>query len=82
MAEICQRYLEGFGMPADWTLDIVVPIMKGMGDIRTCSCYGVLKLLEHVMKVVEGVFEKRLPIIMSFDMLFCLREEQLMLCLS
>ena len=45
----------------------MVPIFKGMGDIRNCSCYRALKLLEHGMKVVERVLEKRLHRIVSVD---------------
>ena len=47
-------------MPAELALSIVVPIFKGKGDIMNCSCYGAVKLLEHGMKVVEKVLEKRL----------------------
>ena len=39
MAEICQKVLDGFGIPAEWALRIVVPIFKGNGDTRNCSCY-------------------------------------------
>ena len=39
MAEICQRVLDGFGMPVEWALSIVVSIFMGKGDIRKCSCY-------------------------------------------
>ena len=46
MAEICQKVLHGFGMPAEWALYIVVPIIKGMGDIKNCSWYRVVKLLD------------------------------------
>ena len=60
MAEICQKVLDGFGMPAKWTLSIVVPIIKGKGDIQNCSCHRAVKLHEHEMKVVERVLEKRL----------------------
>ena len=67
MAEICKKVLDGFGMPAVWALSIVVPIIKGKGDIRNCSCYGAVKLLEHGMKVVERVFEKILCRIVSVD---------------
>ena len=58
MAEIFQKVLDGFGKPAEWAPSIVVPIFKGKGDIRNCSCYRVVKLLEHGMKVVEMVFKK------------------------
>ena len=50
--------LDGFGMPAEWSLSIVVPIFKGNGVIRNCSYYGTVKLLEHGMKVVERVEER------------------------
>ena len=87
MTEICQKVLDGFEMPAEWALSIAVPIIKGKGDIRKSSCYRVLKLLEHCMKVVERVFEKRLcrivvEMLMKCNFALCLRVEQLMLCLS
>ena len=59
MAEICQRILDGFVMPAEWTLSIVVSVIMRKGDIRNCSCYRAVKLLEHGMKVVERVLEKK-----------------------
>ena len=34
-------------MPVEWALSIVVPVFKGKGDIRNCSCYRAVKLLEH-----------------------------------
>ena len=53
MAEICQKVLDGFGMPAEWAISIVVPIFKGKGDIQDCGCYRAVKLHEHGMMVVE-----------------------------
>ena len=38
MAEICQKVLDRFVMPAEWALSIVAPIFKGKGDIRNSSC--------------------------------------------
>ena len=37
MAEICQKVLDGFGIPAEWAQSIVAPIFKGKGDITNCS---------------------------------------------
>ena len=54
-------------MPVEWAIRIVVPIVKGKGDIRNCSCNGVLKLLEHGMKVVKRVLKKMLHGIVSVD---------------
>ena len=59
--------IDGFWMPAEWALGIVVSIFKGKGDIRNGSCSRAVKLLEHGMKVVERVLEKRLCRIVSVD---------------
>ena len=45
-------------MPVEWALSIMVSLFKGIGDINNYSCYGVGKLFEHGMKVVERVLEK------------------------
>ena len=58
MVELCHRVLHGFGMPAEWTLEIVVSIFKVKVDIRNCSCCAAVKLLEHEMKVMEMVLDK------------------------
>ena len=60
MAEIYQKVLDGFGMPAKWALSIVVPIFKGNGDIRNCSCYGAVMFFEHGIILVENLVEIRL----------------------
>ena len=39
---------------------MVVPLYKGKGNMLECGNYHTIKLLEHGMKVVEHVFEKRL----------------------
>ena len=54
-------------MSAEWALRTVVPIFKGKGNIRNRSCHRVGKLLQCCMKVVERVFEKRLPRIVLVD---------------
>ena len=53
MAVLCQRILDGLGMPAEWFLIIVVPIYKVKGDIMKCSCYGAVKLHGPGMMMVE-----------------------------
>ena len=58
MAKIC-KIVDGFKMPVEWVLCTVVPIFKGKCDIRNCSCNRAGKLLDHGMKVVEMVQEKR-----------------------
>ena len=41
-AEMCQRVTDGFGMPVEWALSIVVPIFKRKGDILKCGSYGAV----------------------------------------
>ena len=67
MADMHQRVLVGFRMPVELALSTVVPILKLKGDIRNCSCYKAVKLLEHCMNVVERVFEERLHRIVYVD---------------
>ena len=37
MAEICQKVLDGSGLPDEWALSMVVPIIKGKCDVWNCS---------------------------------------------
>ena len=47
-------------MSAEWALSISVKIFKRKGEICSCSCYRAVKYLQHGMKVVNRVIEKRL----------------------
>ena len=68
MVELCQAMLNRRGMPADWELSVVVPILKGKGDAMNCMAYErVTKLLEHAIKIVEKVLERRLRHMMKVD---------------
>ena len=45
-------------IPESWMRSTVVPLYKSKGNVLECGNYHTIKLLEHVMKVVERVFEK------------------------
>ena len=63
MAEIFHRDLDGFRMPVELALSIVIPIFKRKCNNRNCSCDKAVKLLGHglnVVKVVEWVLGKGL----------------------
>ena len=65
--ELCQRVLEGRGMPDEWKTSVIVPIFKGKGDVMSCgSCRGV-KLLEYAMKMVESVLVKRIQTLVNLN---------------
>ena len=67
LMELCQSILDGKGMPDDWATSVAIPIFKGKGDIMNCGMYRVVKQLEHAMKIVEKVLEKRLRTIVTID---------------
>ena len=58
MMELCQRVLDGRGMPDEWKTSVIAPIFKGKGDVMSCGSYRRVKLLEHAMKIVERVLER------------------------
>ena len=60
MKKLCQRVLDGKGMPEEWQTSVVVPIFKGKGDVMNCGAYRGVKLLEHAMKIVEREQNKRI----------------------
>ena len=60
MMELCQRVLDGKGLADEWKTSMIVPIFKGKGDVMSCGSYRGVKLLEHAMKIVEWVLERRM----------------------
>ena len=52
--------MTGENMPESWKRSTVVPLYKGKGNVLDCDNCRKIKLLEHGMKVVEHVFEKRM----------------------
>jgi hypothetical protein len=67
MVKLCQGVLNGNGMPDDWAMSVIVPIFKGKGDAMSCGSYRGVKLLEHAMKIVERVLEKRIRKLVNVD---------------
>ena len=67
MVELCQRVLDGKGMPDEWQTNVLVPISKGKGDVRNCNTYRGVKLLEHAMNMIERVLERRIRELVNID---------------
>jgi len=59
--------LNGKDMPNDWRTSTIVPIYKKKGSVMECGSYRGVKLLEHGMKAVERLLEKRLRDIVKID---------------
>ena len=54
-------------MPDDWALSVVVPIFQGKWDAMSCMAYSGVKLLEHAMKIMKKVLERRLRRMVKVD---------------
>ena len=67
LKKLCQRVLDGKGMPEEWKTSVVVPIFKGKGDVMDCGAYRGVKLLERAMKIVKRVLEKRTRELVKVD---------------
>ena len=67
MMELCQRVLDGRGIPDEWKTSVIVPIFKGKGDVMSCRSYRGVKLLEHAMKIVERVLERRIQTLVNLN---------------
>ena len=67
MLQLCQRVLDGKGIPDEWKTSVVVPIFNGKGDVMNCGLYREVKLLEHGLKIIERVFGRRIRALVDFD---------------
>ena len=45
----------------------MVPIFKGKADVMSCGSYRGVKLLEHAMKIVEKVLERRIRTLVNLN---------------
>ena len=60
LVDLCNSVIRERKIPEDWRRSVLVPVYKGKGDPLDCGSYRAIKLLEHGMKVVERVLEKRI----------------------
>ena len=67
MREMCQRVLNGREMPDEWKTSVIMPIFKGKGDVMSCGSYRGVKLLEHAMKIVETVLQRRIRTLVNLN---------------
>src|SRR2546425_8699159 len=60
VTDTCNEVVRSGVVPADWRRSWMVNVYKGKGDAIECSSYRGIKLLDHVLKVLERVLEARL----------------------
>ena len=59
VTDVCNSIVQEGKIPDDWKKSWMVTVYKGKGDALECGSYRGIKLLDHVMKVLEGVIEEK-----------------------
>ena len=59
MTEVRDAVVRNGKIPKDWSRSWLVNVYKGKGDALACGSYRGIKLVEHAMKVLERVIERR-----------------------
>jgi hypothetical protein len=59
VTDLCNAIIQEGKIPDDWKKSWMVNVYKGKGDALECGSYRGIKLLDHVMKVLERVIEKK-----------------------
>ena len=67
MMDLCQRVMNNIGMPDEWKTSVIVPIFKEKGDVMNCGSYRGVKLLEHAIKIVERVPDRRIRTLVNLN---------------
>ena len=71
VTDLCNKIVQEGKISSDWRKSWMVKVYKGKGDALDCGYYRGIKLLDHVMKVLERVIEKRVRIkVLISDMQF------------
>ena len=67
MTELCNAAVRDGKIAKDWRRSWLVNVYKGKGDALACGSYRGMKLVEHAMKVLEKVIERRVRNIVKID---------------
>jgi hypothetical protein len=67
VTDLCNAIVKEGKIPEDWNMSWMVNVYKGKGDAMECGSYRGIKLLDHVMKVLERVIEGRVRKIVKID---------------
>ena len=67
MNELCNAVVRNGKIPKDWSRSWLVNVYKGKGDALECDSYREIKLVEHAMKILERVIERRVRNVVKID---------------
>jgi hypothetical protein len=59
MTDLCNKIMQEGKIPSDWRKSWLTKVYQETGDAPGCGSYRGIKLLDHVMPVLERVNEKR-----------------------
>ena len=59
VTDLCNAIVREGVIPKDWRKSFMLSIYKGKGDVLDCGSHRGIKLIDHVMKVLERLVEKK-----------------------
>ena len=65
--DVCNSVVKEGKIPQDWCKSWMVNVYKGKRDALECGSYRGIKLLEHVMKILERVIEGWVKRVVKID---------------
>ena len=65
--ELCWCVLDSRIMHDEWKTSVIEPIFKEKCNVISCGSYRELKLLEHVMKIVERLLEWQIRTLVNLN---------------
>ena len=67
VTDVCNAVVRDGKIPEDWCKSWMVNVYKGKGNALECNSYRGIRLLEHVLKILERVVEERVRRIVKID---------------
>ena len=67
MSDLLKAVWDKEKIPENWRKSLIVPIFKKKGDILKCGNYRGIKLLEHGLKILKGILDKRIRKVVKID---------------
>ena len=69
--EVLSEVWKSEELPEEWKCSDTVTVYKGKGDPLHCGSYRGIRLLEHPLKVLEKILEKRLRDVVNISDMQC-----------
>ena len=67
MSDLLKAVWDKEKIPEGWRKSLIVPIFKKKGDILECRNYRGIKLLEHGLRILERMLDKRIRKVVKID---------------